>query len=175
MTANRHATDANDEARRVHLTVQDMCAQSLLGVAPTSEELAALHRSLACVRYHVARTVFATSQFPAPDRRAPPAEPIGDIPTPLAALEVLIAEAELTLDYRPSFRLAISNGHTAAINAKKPRAVLQDSIVLGERIEVGDDDLTFGELFGEPDASAFNPQVLAIARGVAKPAEATHA
>ena len=160
MSANRHASDAHDETGRVHLIVQAMCEQSLLGVAPTSEELAALHRSLACVRYHVARTVFATSQFPMPDRRAPVAAPVGDIPTPLAALEVLLAEAELSLDYRPSFRYAMANAHTVIVNASEMRNE--------------DDDLTFADLFGEPDPSAFNPQVLAAARAMAQPSEVAY-
>jgi hypothetical protein len=175
MSANRHAADANDEAGRVHLIVQAMCEQSLLGVAPTSEELAALHRSLACVRYHAARTVYATSQFPAPDRRAPAATAtLGDIPTPLAALETLLAECELTLDYRPTFRHAMSTAFASIAEAKKPRAALPDSIVLGERIEVGDEELTFAHLFGEPDRSTFNPRVLAAARGMAQPSEVAH-
>lgn len=167
MTAHRHASDAHDEAGRVHLIVQDMCAQSLLGVAPTSEELGALHRSLACVRYLLSRTVYATSLFPAPDRRAPVAASVGDIPTPLAALEVLLAEAELTLDYRPSFRLAMSNAHTAIHQSKAPPCTHEP----GESI---DDDLSFADLFGEPDPSAFNPQVVAIARGMAQSPEVVH-
>ena len=175
MSAARHAKDANDEAGRVHLTVQAMCEQSLLGVAPTSEELAALHRSLACLRYHAARAVYAAGQFPSPDRRAPAAAPLGDIPTPLAALEVLLAECELTLDYRPSFRHAMSSAHCAIVNVKaQPAPALHGSIVLGERIEVGDDELTFGDLFGEPDPSVFNPQVLATARAMALPREVVH-
>lgn len=174
MTAARHAKDANAEALRLSLALEDIFANALLGVLPTTEQLGTLRSQSRFVQFNTARTMHATAMFPTPDRRAPPAEPIGDIPTPLAALEVLISEAELTLDYRPSFRAAISNAHTAAINAKKPRVVLQDSIVLGERIEVGNDDLTFGDLFGEPDPSAFNPKVLATARGMAQPREVAH-
>jgi len=171
MSATRHATDANDEAGRVHLIVQRMCEQSLLGVSPTPEELAALHRSLACVRYHTARTVYATSQFPAPERRVQPREQVvrapasTDIPTPLAALETLLAECELTLDYRPTFRHAMSDAHASIQQAKKPRTVLHGTVELGESID--DDSITLGELFDIPALVKADPTVLAFARGMA--------
>ncbi len=91
--------------------------------------------------------------------------------TPLQALEVLLAECELTLDHRPSFRAAMSNAHTAIIAAR-------DSIAAPSlnAIETSEDDceLSFRDLFGEPDPSAFNPQVLAIARSLGQANEVVH-
>lgn len=166
MTAARHAADANAEALRLHLAIQGLCEKVGLGETITIENLGAVLRTSACVQFHTARTMYAVSQFATPDRRAPAPAPLGDIPTPLAALEVLLAEAELSLDYRTSFRHAMSSAHCAIANASKLRAVLHGEIVLGERVEIGDEELTFGDLFGEPDRSAIDVAVLACARGM---------
>lgn len=163
MSAVRHATDANAEAMRLHLAIQGLCERSALGESITPEQVSALMRSSACVQFHTARALYATSQFAAPERRAPAAAPAGDIPTPLAALEVLLSECELTLDYRPSYRYAMSNAHCAIVNAKKPRQVLHGEVMLGERIELGgDEDQTFGDLFGEPDPNLVSLEVLKL-------------
>lgn len=92
---------------------------------------------------------------------------MNDILTPLQALEALLAQCELTLDYRPDFRLAMSNAHTAIHLATNPPTDHEP----GESI---DDDVSWADLFGEPDPSAFNPQVLAVARGMAQPLEVAH-
>lgn len=170
MTATRHATDANAEALRLSLALEDICANALLGVSPTTEQLGTLRSQSQFVQFNTARTMHATAMFPAPDRRAPPPENLGDIPTPLAALEVLLAECDKALDYRPSFRHAMANAHCAIVNAKIPVAA-PSAHEPGESI---DDTFSFAELFGEPDLSAFDPQVLAIARGMAQPLEVVH-
>ncbi len=69
MSATRHAHDANAEALRLHLAIQDLCARNMLGQNITTEELGALLRKSAGVQYHTARTMHAVSLFPAPDRR----------------------------------------------------------------------------------------------------------
>jgi hypothetical protein len=179
VTAARHACDANAEALRLHLAIQGLCEKSALGESITPEQLATLLRSSGCVQYHTARTTHAVALFPSPDRRAPIVVPtLSDIPTPLAALEALLAECDNSMDYRTTFRYAMSSAHTAIVNAKNPRPALHGTLELGERIELGDDeDLTFGDLFGEPDQKAFEPTVLEIARGMAATdgAIATHA
>lgn len=166
MTAARHSQDANNEALRLRLAIQDLSARLAFGDAVTTEHLDDLLRKSACVQYHTARTMHAVTLFPAPERRAPPAPPIalGDIPTPLAALETLLAECELTLDYRPTFRHAMSDSHASIQQAKNPRLALHGSIELGESI---DDTLDFEGLFDIPEPAPFNSQVLAAARGMA--------
>jgi hypothetical protein len=72
MSATRHATDANAEALRLSLALEDICANALRGVMPTTEELAALHRQSRFVQYHTARAVHSTS-LPSADRRDPAA------------------------------------------------------------------------------------------------------
>lgn len=69
MSAARHATDANSEALRLSLALQDLCASALLGALPTAEQLVALHRTSACVQYHTARTLYAVGQFNDSERR----------------------------------------------------------------------------------------------------------
>jgi hypothetical protein len=81
------------------------------------------------------------------------------------ALEALLVECELTLDRRHSYRRAMSNAHTALLQAKEAHVpALHGTITLGGP---EDEDLTFGELFGEPDRSSFSPVVVSIARGIA--------
>lgn len=69
MSANRHATDANSEALRLHLAIQALCERNALGNNITGEEIGALLRSSVCVQYHTARTLYAVGQFGSVDRR----------------------------------------------------------------------------------------------------------
>lgn len=73
------------------------------------------------------------------------------IPTPLQALVALLAECEKSLDFRPSFRGAMSDAYTAILNPLPAGAALMQSITLGESLETPDTELTFTELFGEPE------------------------
>jgi hypothetical protein len=65
MSAHRHATDANSEALRLHLAIQDLCERNALGENISPEQLGDLLRKSACVQYHSARTQYAVSQFEA--------------------------------------------------------------------------------------------------------------
>lgn len=56
-------------------------------------------------------------------------------PTPLQALIALLAECELSLDYRPSFRYAIAEGYTAVLSPR-PARILAD----GQTITLGSGD-----------------------------------
>lgn len=69
MSANRHATDANNEALRLHLAIQSLCERSALGNNITAQELADLLRGSVGVQYHTARTLYAVGQFHAAERR----------------------------------------------------------------------------------------------------------
>lgn len=69
MSAARHAADANAEALRLSVALEDICANALLGVMPTAEELGAILLRSRCVQYHTARAAHATSLFPVVDRR----------------------------------------------------------------------------------------------------------
>jgi hypothetical protein len=69
MSATRHAQDANAEALRLSLALEDLCANALLGVMPTTEDLGALLRQSRFVQYNTARAVLATTMFPVADRR----------------------------------------------------------------------------------------------------------
>ena len=42
---------------------------------------------------------------------------MADILTPLQALVALLGECERSLDFRPKFRAAMANAHTAIVNA----------------------------------------------------------
>jgi hypothetical protein len=167
MSAARHSTDANDAAKRLHTAIQDLRDKAAHGQHANFESLDALLKSIVCLHFNTARTMYAVHQFPVPDRRdhtvrAPAST---DIPTPLAALEALLAECELTLDYRPTFRHAMSDAHASIQQAKKPRTVLHGTVELGESI--GDDSITLGELFDIPAPVKTDPAVLAFARGMA--------
>jgi len=81
MSAQRHATDADSEAARLHLAIQDLCERNMLGENISGEDVTKLLRSAACVRYHTARARYAVSQFEA--RRE--AEIRSAIPTLVAA------------------------------------------------------------------------------------------
>lgn len=65
MSAARHANDADSEAARLHLAIQDLCERNMLGENISSEDIAKLLRAAACVRYHTVRTRYAVSQFEA--------------------------------------------------------------------------------------------------------------
>jgi hypothetical protein len=69
MSAQRHATDANSEALRLHLAIQGLCERNALGENITPEDIGALLRSSVCVQYHTARTLYAVGQFGGIDRR----------------------------------------------------------------------------------------------------------
>lgn len=69
MSAARHATDANEEAKRLHMSIQDLCERSVLGENITPEQIGALLRTSACVQYHTARTQYAVAQFADQERR----------------------------------------------------------------------------------------------------------
>lgn len=69
MSASRHASDANQEAIRLHVAIQSLCERNALGNNITAEELSTLLRGSAGVQYHTARTLFAVGQFHAMDRR----------------------------------------------------------------------------------------------------------
>lgn len=47
-----------------------------------------------------------------------------DVLTPLQALETLVQECELTLDYRPSFRRAMSDAYTTIANVPAKPALM---------------------------------------------------
>lgn len=70
MSAARHATDANSEALRMHLTVQALCERALLGENISPEDLGALLNASRCVQYNTARTLYAVNLFETRDRRA---------------------------------------------------------------------------------------------------------
>lgn len=65
MSAKRHANDANSEALRLHLAIQDLCERNARGENVTPEQIGDLLRKSTCVQYHTARTQYAVSQFEA--------------------------------------------------------------------------------------------------------------
>ncbi len=69
MSASRHASDANDEALRLHLAIQALCERNALGDNITAEDLTALLRGSVGVQYHTARTMYAVGQFHRVERR----------------------------------------------------------------------------------------------------------
>jgi hypothetical protein len=69
MSATRHASDANNEALRLHLAIQSLCERNALGENITAEDLSALLRGSVGVQYHTARTLYAVGQFHAAERR----------------------------------------------------------------------------------------------------------
>lgn len=63
MSAARHAKDANYEAQRLHVAIQDLCERNALGENITAEQLSSILRASACVQYNTARTQYAVTQF----------------------------------------------------------------------------------------------------------------
>lgn len=59
MTAARHAADIRDEVQRLRLMLQTMCERSMLGIAPTSEEIHTAFLGAGNVEYCVSRTIVA--------------------------------------------------------------------------------------------------------------------
>lgn len=88
----------------------------------------------------------------------------------LQVLEALVSECELCLDRRAPFKRAMSNAYTAIAQAKAaaPAPELHGSVAL-KSIETSEAEceLTFRDLFGEPDPQAYDPKVTEAARLIA--------